>query len=303
MVTAGIVGVKNTTATSIVPSRLFGAHGNGSSAQAGGRSSGAVIGGGGGLVRKVSKKTSLPSVMASPVRGSNSGSMDEDILEEESAEGADVSMRSAVDISVVMNDVEDQGAIVSEIGKETETEKEKERRKDAWKLDASRRASMASQALTQSLNNMPRTPSKGTMGPPRTPGRAASFTYPSAASGSKNKQDEERRAAAEEAAAGGMKSAPSVLGRVRSGSDGHVGTSRSARIFAQEREAELEAAQNEKDDNDTGNGTLGLLKECVIFVDVRTDGGDDAGGLFVDMLKGMGARVGGVPLHLSCRIN
>ena len=41
-----------------------------------------------------------------------------------------------------------------------------------------------------------------------------------------------------------------------------------------------------------GNGVLNVLKECTIFVDVRTDGGDDAGGVFVDMLKGMGARVG-----------
>jgi hypothetical protein len=91
-----------------------------------------------------------------------------------------------------------------------------------------------------------------------------------------------------------MQSAPSVLGRVRSGTDGHVGTSRSARIFAQEKDAELEAAQNEKDEDEgNGNGTLSLLRECIIFVDVRTDGGDDAGGLFVDMLKGMGARVRG----------
>lgn len=128
------------------------------------------------------------------------------------------------------------------------------------------------------------------MGPPRTPARAASFTYPSAASASKSKQGE----AGDDAGAGavGMKSAPSILGRVRSGSDGHVGTSRSARIFAQEKQAELEAAQNEEE-NEKGNGVLTVLNECIIFVDVRTDGGDDAGGLFVDMLKGMGARVGG----------
>ncbi|KDQ55074.1 hypothetical protein JAAARDRAFT_107648, partial [Jaapia argillacea MUCL 33604] len=30
---------------------------------------------------------------------------------------------------------------------------------------------------------------------------------------------------------------------------------------------------------------------CVIFVDVRTDDGDDAGGLFVEMLKGLGAKI------------
>ena len=34
-----------------------------------------------------------------------------------------------------------------------------------------------------------------------------------------------------------------------------------------------------------------VLKDCTIFVDVRTEDGDDAGGLFVEMLKGLGARV------------
>lgn len=288
---AGNVGTKNNT----LLDRTFkpsGLPSRGSSVQGilGSRGGGIVVvgGGGGGLARKVSKKTSLPSVMASPVKGSNGNPMEEeDGIEEEPSEQADVSMRTTADISVVMNDVEEgTGAGEKEKGKETE------RPKDAWKLDASRRASMASQALTQSLSSLPRTPSKGSMGPPRTPARAASFTYPSAASASKSKQGE----AGDDAGAGavGMKSAPSVLGRVRSGSDGHVGTSRSARIFAQEKQAELEAAQNEEEnENEKGNGVLTLLNECIIFVDVRTDGGDDAGGLFVDMLKGMGARVGG----------
>ncbi|CAE6380384.1 unnamed protein product [Rhizoctonia solani] len=33
------------------------------------------------------------------------------------------------------------------------------------------------------------------------------------------------------------------------------------------------------------------LRSCVIFVDVRTADGEDAGGLFVDMLKGLGAKI------------
>lgn len=36
---------------------------------------------------------------------------------------------------------------------------------------------------------------------------------------------------------------------------------------------------------------LDILKDCVIFVDVKTEDGEDAGSLFVDMLKGLGARV------------
>lgn len=38
-------------------------------------------------------------------------------------------------------------------------------------------------------------------------------------------------------------------------------------------------------------GSLDVLKDCVIFVDVRTEEGEDAGALFIDMLRGLGARV------------
>lgn len=40
-----------------------------------------------------------------------------------------------------------------------------------------------------------------------------------------------------------------------------------------------------------GTESLQFLKNCVVYVDVRTEGGEDAGGLFVDMLKEMGAKV------------
>ncbi|KAF8320337.1 hypothetical protein DL93DRAFT_2034587, partial [Clavulina sp. PMI_390] len=36
---------------------------------------------------------------------------------------------------------------------------------------------------------------------------------------------------------------------------------------------------------------LTILKDCVIYVDVKTDDGADAGELFVNMLKGLGARI------------
>ncbi|KAG8807617.1 hypothetical protein FRC18_005438 [Serendipita sp. 400] len=47
---------------------------------------------------------------------------------------------------------------------------------------------------------------------------------------------------------------------------------------------------------------LDILKDCVIFVDVRTEDGEDAGSLFVDMLRGLGAkilsRMGGSLTHI-----
>jgi hypothetical protein len=36
----------------------------------------------------------------------------------------------------------------------------------------------------------------------------------------------------------------------------------------------------------------GCLKGVVAFVDVRTEDGDEANAIFVEMLKGLGARVG-----------
>ena len=57
--------------------------------------------------------------------------------------------------------------------------------------------------------------------------------------------------------------------------------------------------------NGTVNGSGGvkksslkILKRCAIFVDVRTEQGDDAGSLFVDMLKGLGAKVSIVLFHV-----
>ncbi|KAI0759974.1 hypothetical protein BD413DRAFT_487129 [Trametes elegans] len=38
-------------------------------------------------------------------------------------------------------------------------------------------------------------------------------------------------------------------------------------------------------------GQLAVLRGCTIFVDVRTEEGDDAGALFVDMLRGLGAKM------------
>jgi hypothetical protein len=146
---------------------------------------------------RASRKTSLPSVAASPV---NDGG--------KSKAAADSPAESI-----------DEGEESMEGGSEG-------RRKEIWNKNASRRASLASQALSQSLS----TPSR-TIGLPT---RAARSSYPQF---SPNAKSPERRAE----------------------NDGEV---------------------------------LRVLKDCVIFVDVRTDEGDDAGALFVDMLKGMGAKVG-----------
>jgi hypothetical protein len=45
---------------------------------------------------------------------------------------------------------------------------------------------------------------------------------------------------------------------------------------------------------------LTILRECVVFVDVKTDDGSEAGELFVNMLKGLGARVRIPPSFIWC---
>jgi hypothetical protein len=72
-------------------------------------------------------------------------------------------------------------------------------------------------------------------------------------------------------------SAPIAHGKVKSGVEGHISFG-----------------------NFTGHATassnmisesLKILQDCVIFVDVRTDDGDEAASLFVEMLEGVGAKV------------
>ncbi|KAI0665691.1 hypothetical protein C8Q78DRAFT_986010 [Trametes maxima] len=38
-------------------------------------------------------------------------------------------------------------------------------------------------------------------------------------------------------------------------------------------------------------GALAVLRGCTIFVDIRSEEGEDAGSLFVDMLRGLGAKM------------
>jgi len=142
--------------------------------------------------------------------------------------------------------------------------KGKERQIDAWRNNASRRASLASQALSQSLSSLPKTPPrtiKGSMGPPpvpRYPGlRSASSSYPSSSSS-------------------GFKKAETAPGAIGRGTESHVSSGKN----------EINGSGKK-----AGRSALKVLKECVIFVDVRTDDGDHAGSLFVDMLKGLGARI------------
>ncbi|KAI0044244.1 hypothetical protein FA95DRAFT_1497369 [Auriscalpium vulgare] len=129
---------------------------------------------------------------------------------------------------------------------------------------------MASELITQTLAELPQTPS------PTKPSSKARASE-TARSGSPT-----ARAKSLRSASGGSRSAPGAPGK-GAGTGAHVSASGSNSSGA-------------ASGSGSGNGkkktvSLKVLKSCTIFVDVKTGSGDDAGGLFVDMLRGLGARI------------
>lgn len=254
---------------------------------------GALSGAGqkGRVVHRVSKMSSLPMVEGSPVKGG------EGMKEEPDADGmvagsskvaTDEEMKEMTnDMGMFLAGSPPAGAATNTPGSSQdyaipvasgsgELPSGSESGKDAdpkvatnsWQSNASRRASMASQFLSQSLSSLPQTPPRPVAptsegkGKTRAGLRSSSSSYPSSAQ------------------AKGMQTAPGALGS-KTSPDGNAGG------------AHVSKSKNGGGPSAPGPtaGSLRVLKDCTIFVDVRTDDGDDAGGLFVDMLRGMGAKV------------
>ena len=238
----------------------------------------------GGLRRTISKKTSLPSVMASPVKGGavdgggTDDSMQDTIQDADQPSGSETVAAPTNDKDVVvLDDLEMQGP---SNGKEKE-------KASTFGFNASRRVSMisVSHSLAQSLNSLPSTQPKnrGLMGPPETPPasgrtgvRSSSSTYPSTSGGSPSQQG---TSIGTRSSARIANTAPGALMKIKGGTGGHVSSGRKGA-------AELLTEPSPVPE------TLKILNDCIIFVDVRTDDGDEAGSLFIDMLGGVGARVG-----------
>ncbi|PIL30977.1 hypothetical protein GSI_05670 [Ganoderma sinense ZZ0214-1] len=201
----------------------------------------------------------------------------------------------------------DLGAVDTEAGAEEKDKEKEERAKEREaRRNASRRASMASHLLTQSLSALPRSTSPP-RGKEKGKGRAVSSSYPSAAAtqdkakadpgaGDGEKIDAPtpppRRAHATRLATGALSTPPNAYKErsLRSAAAGGSG---------------LGDAEHPPGGSGSGDGkgkgkgkagpdspaALAVLKDCRIFVDVRTDEGDDAGSLFVDMLRDLGAKI------------
>lgn len=237
---------------------------------------GMVIGGsklpnfgvGGPNRRTVSKKTSLPTVVGSPVKGGGGANM---MMEELAAD----LQNDEMDAEAVGSDSDEfKGLANSSVGSVSlddleggQSSKGKERANPKTS-NASRRVSMISHALSQSLSTLPQTSNKNLMGPPPIPASARSTISSSST----------------------PESSPS-----------QVGTRSSARIATKISQAKA-AMVDQNPHRKTGDITpvaspnsipesLGILNDCVIFVDVKTDDGDEAGSLFIEMLEGIGAKV------------
>lgn len=223
---------------------------------------------------KASRKTSLPSVMASPVKGGGRGSVDDnhmanttvDVLGVEEDLGQqkqpDVATPSAPSGSKTS---EEQNKVADLVIEELVGSANKSKQPEGWD---SRRASSALHALSQSLSALSKSPPKLVATGTRTGLRSSSSTYygaSGAGSGPKSAQDAKDK------------------GKLNEGTDGAASQ--------QNAPSKSVIATRPVEGGSAGKSVLKVLKKCAIFVDVRTDDGDDAGSLFVDMLRGLGARI------------
>ena len=212
--------------------------------------------------RKVSRNPGLPSVVASPVKGSS-----HDIVEGPEDEAHSRGPDFLMECDQVM-ETNRNGSMFD--GKEAGA---KDSRPGTWLKDAFRRASLASQALSQSLVEVQTEAVKSSMGPPPVPpGKAETSSTEGSSTANRSLRFSTRISAA-------------------------VANAKIASGFSKDpnQSAGADASSSKNDDpksKDTRKPvTLDVLKNCTVFVDVRTDDGDDAGGLFVQMLRDMGARV------------
>ncbi len=228
---------------------------------------------GGPIRRTVSKKTSLPMVIGSPVKGGGGGDTTMQEFEAEVQDGGIEAVGNDSDVFKAPANAS-TGSLSLEDLEVDQSSKGKERA-SSKASNASRRVSMISYALSQSLSTLPQTSDRGLMGPPPIPSsaRSTSSSYPASSTST-------------------SESSPS-----------QAGTRSSARIATKISQAK--AATDEQ--NSTGkkgniapvaspnpvSESLGILNDCIIFVDVKTDDCDNAGSLFIKMLERIGAKVCG----------
>jgi hypothetical protein len=193
---------------------------------------------------KVSRKTSLPMVVGSPVKGGKP--IDNDASKDD-IDDNDVSLEIVMDTAADTSSLGEDEYFVPIAGDSPKETGKKEQDDDGLQDKSSRRASLASLGLSSSLSALP---PNGSMGPPPVP--------------------KHRRI-------------------TRSVSSGNASTSQ-AKLEVDEDDRSKSNARA-RGSSSTIDSPLKFLKDCVVFVDVRTEDGDFAGSLFVEMLESAGAKV------------
>jgi hypothetical protein len=257
------------------------------------------------LVQKVSKKSSLPVVVGSPVKGGIAHDVtmgdplpgdDEGLEKAEGVNGAptDVFMATPMKGDKEVHATGSSGDTNNISG---DKDKEKDSQEKTRKKDSSRRASLAFSKLSQSLSAAPAY-GKGSMGPPATPravARSASSTYPMTSTTNDVAGEGSKTPSRSSTSPG--KAPPTAVTRfsarqaakATANADFH-----SPSISSSPGGSVKTSGEKKKKDGLTSAKkveTLNILNGCIIFVDVKTDDGEEAGSLFVEMLESMGARV------------
>jgi len=263
------------------------------------------------LVQKASRKTTLPTVEASPVKGgsnnvhSESVGNENDILDSfpltsGSGEREGITAANSMNNMSSMLSSEENAEVYASgsIDGKKSAEKGKEKEKSKPK-DSSRRASMALSQFSESLctTSLYGPKVQVIMGPPATPrkvARSLSSTYPGP-----SKLVSEEPAAGTDITTATSSTSPDKS----SGSGGKRSSARQAAKAALNAETKSPStsagffgpAQKGGTDKEKLSArkteSWGVLKDCKIFVDVRTDDGEEAGSLFMEMLENLGAKV------------
>lgn len=221
---------------------------------------------------KASRQTTLQTVIGSPVKGgAHTGSLEEGM--------PDIQFASRTSAATPSGDTGDNMSVWTDIETDHDIDfiespiqddqtfdlKGKAKEHPTWKHQASRRASLASQFLSESLSELPQTPDSASTSTSTIPKRQHTLGLRSASREPSATRSSQATAHARNTTGGSNANTSGPLG---------AGSAKS--------------------------GALTVLKNCSIYVDVRTDDGDDAGSLFVDMLRGMGARVHRIRIIRQC---
>ncbi|KAK0461053.1 uncharacterized protein EV420DRAFT_1762381 [Desarmillaria tabescens] len=224
---------------------------------------------------KVSQKTPLPVVPASPVKGS--GDLDGDLMNQmigiEQTSGSAKSMWESKVVASTPEAMELSELVGAHLvkGKRKAVDET-----DGWSKNASRRASTAFNMLSQSIPPPPPPNVSGDMGPPATPPkreglRSSTSTHPSAPS------SDASSSAARKPNGLGLKRTPST-----NDDDEEVGRDDKSYSYS---------GRKVSGSKKPADPSLSILSGIKVYVDVRDSNGIDCGDVFTDMLKRLGAKV------------